>query len=135
VVGGGWKVVATLQRSATGQLVEVAVTVVASGVREEAVELLAAGGEIKPVRATEYGTIVSVKTEPLDAYTLRFQKDILVPATTTLYRVELEFTGVGELFSNSYYLYGERVFINQDLILDAGRVMLTGTVTGVRAIE
>jgi hypothetical protein len=108
---------------------------VASGVREEAVELLAAGGEIKPVRATEYGTIVSVKTEPLDAYTLRFQKDILVPATTTLYRVELEFTGVGELFSNSYYLYGERVFINQDLILDAGRVMLTGTVTGVRAIE
>ena len=135
VVGGGLRVALGLEFVHRADLVEMVVRVEAPVMRTEFAQRLSPGGAIRPGRAVEDGEILSVKLHPPEARYLT-TGDFLEPVDPDEYsKVELEFKGMGEIYSNSYYLEGERIFLGEELPLEAGEVFLRGRVMEVKPFE
>ncbi|RQD76768.1 MAG: DUF4330 domain-containing protein [Candidatus Syntrophonatronum acetioxidans] len=135
VVGGGLRVALGLEFVHRADLIEMVVRVEAPVVRKEFAERLTPGGAIRPARAVEDGEILSVDLHPPQARYLT-TGDFLEPVDPQDYaRVELEFKGMGEIYSNSYYLEGERIFLGEEISLEAGEVFLRATVMEVKPFE
>ena len=136
VIGGGVKVYqSTVSEPRTKEdLIDVIVQMENEAMPAELVAYLRPGGVIRPNRATEDGEIVRVEVSEPDIYYLS-QDHLLIPVDSKYKKVTLEFKAIGEIYSNSLYLYGERVYLGQTLTLEAGMVRFNGTIREMRPLD
>lgn len=135
IVGGAVQVARGIELFQRSELVDVVVRVEARAVKAGLVGYLEPGRAIRPARATEDGEILSVaQADPENLYI--FRNSFFEPLDPEKYRkVTLEFKAIGEIFSNSYFLYGERVYLGEDLALEAGKIRFSGTIQEIKPLE
>ncbi len=136
VMGGGLKVYQRLLLDPAREdgLIDVIVKVENEAMKADLAAYLRPGSQARMPRSVEDGKIVSVDVAEPDIY--HFAKgQLLIPVDNKYKKVTVEFTAVGEIYSNSLYLYGERVFLGQDITLVSGMVRFNGTITEIRPLE
>lgn len=134
VIAGGINVYLHITSDGVEQLIDVAVQVENEAMTAELAAFLRPGGVIRPQRATEDGEILSVQVSEPEIYYMS-QDHFLIPVDSKYKKVTLEFKAIGEIYSNSLYLYGERVYLGQTLTLEAGMVRFNGTIREMRPLD
>jgi hypothetical protein len=116
VAVGAFRVGTSIQETKTAELQELLVTVQLPQLKPEIAVYFGPERKIRPLRSTEYGKIIRAE---------------VTEESETGLSLLVEFTAIGEVFSDAFYVYGERVYLNQEITLETGQALAKGILTGV----